>query len=192
MNRDETSRVLAVLTAHWPNYQMPNPEGTLMAYQLGLDDVPYDAAMQAAAKAIKTARFFPTVAELRDLILDKLLDFPSAEEAWAEIRRGFSYGGIYREPEWSCLPLAQAVRAIGWRVLCTSPEGSSDVADRFALTYRTYRKRVLAGVNIAALWTGGEDAPRLVRGEPEYRGEIVPSVPVGAEASDPGWLEEDV
>jgi hypothetical protein len=169
MTYEETARVVAVLMAHWPNHPIPNPDATIAAYQLGLSDVPYQLGMAAAEKAIRTSRFFPTVAELRDIILDTLLDFPSAEEAWGEIKRGFSYGGIYGEPEWSCMPVAQAVRAIGWRVLCTSPEGGSDMAERFTLTYRTYRKRALYDVDIAALWSGQQEAPRLVRGEPEYR-----------------------
>lgn len=158
MNIEETARVVAVLMAHWPNHPIPSPDATIAAYQLGLSDVPYEIGTAAAERAIRTARFFPTVAELRDLILDKLLDFPTAEEAWAEITRGFSYGGMYREPEWSCLPVAQAVRAIGWRVLCTSPEGDPDVAERFALTYRTYRKRALSGIDIAAIDAGRQAA----------------------------------
>lgn len=187
MNIDETSRVLAVLTAHWPMFQIPNPEGTLHAYQLGLSDVPYDIGMVAAEKAIRTARFFPTVAELRDLILDKMLDFPSAEEAWAEVKRGFSHGGIYQEPEWSCLPVTQAVRAIGWRVLCTSPEGGSDIAERFSLTYRTYRKRALNDINIAALWSGEEAPPSLGRGGPAYRHNR-DLVPLSAAVSERGEM----
>lgn len=188
MNTQETARVVAVLMAHWTNHAVPNPDATIAAYQIGLADVPYDLGMVAAEKAIRTSRFFPTVAELRDLILDGLLRFPTAEEAWAEIKAGFSHGGLYREPEWSCAPVAEAVRAIGWRVLCMSPEGDPDTRERFALTFKTYRKRALNDVNIAALAGGEEPTPRLERGGPEYGG---PLAIVGSAPREPEWWEMD-
>lgn len=168
MTREETARVLAVLMAKWPNHPVPNPEATAAAYHLALDDVPYDAAMAAAAAWMKRSRFFPAACELRELAVTARWALPSVAEAWEEVRRGLSEGGIYREPEWSCLPLRQTIRSIGWRVVCCSQEGDGDMAERFALTYRTYRERAIRDVDLPALWSG-DGAPRLARGEPVGR-----------------------
>jgi hypothetical protein len=172
MTREETARVLAVMMAKWPNHPIPNPEATAAAYHLALEDVPYDAAMAAAAAWMKRSRFFPAACELRELAVTAQWDLPSASEAWAEVRRGLSHGGVYREPEWSCLPLQQTIRAIGWRVICTSPEGDGDMAERFSLTYRTYRDRAIREADIPALWAG-DPPPMLVRGNPESRSAAV-------------------
>jgi len=165
MTTEETARVVAVLMAQWPNHPVPNPDATVASYRLALDDVPFEAAMTAAAAWMKRSRFFPAACELRELAIAARWDLPTAEDAWREVRAGLAAGGIYGEPVWSCLPLHRAIRAIGWRTLCLSPEGDPAVLDRFARTYRTYRERAIREADVAALWSGAE-VPRLERGEP--------------------------
>jgi hypothetical protein len=63
VNLEEVGRLLAVLKAAYP--QQTILEQTPVAYQMALDDVPYDEAMAAAATHIKSSPFFPKPAELR-------------------------------------------------------------------------------------------------------------------------------
>lgn len=68
MTREETAQLVAMMKAAWPNHPTPEPEAIVMAYWLGLDDVPTEAAMAAFRAHLRDAqrgRFFPTVAELR-------------------------------------------------------------------------------------------------------------------------------
>jgi hypothetical protein len=110
---------------------------------------------------MKTSTFFPAIAELRRDVAAAVLDLPTPEAAWAEIRQGFSDGGIYREPGWSCAPLAEAVRAIGWRTLCLSPEADPHIFERLQRTYEAYVARFLQTVDIGAVAAGLTAASRL-------------------------------
>jgi hypothetical protein len=173
VNREETSRLLAVLTAHWTNHPVPNPQGTLPAYQVGLADIPYELGMAAAERAIETATFFPTVAELRRLAAEELFDMPTAEEALAEVRQAIAWYGLYRQPVWSCRPVAEAVRLYGWRRLCLGEEGDAGDARQFAATYRVAVKRTVEELDFQAAWAERQEAA--------IAGAAVPPVEAGRE-----------
>lgn len=169
MTVEETARLLAVLMAKWPNHPIPSPAATAAAYHLALDDLPYEAAMAAARLWMRRSRFFPAACELRELAVSAVWELPTAEEAWGEVKAGMAHGGIWREPEWSTLPLRQTIRAIGWRVLCCSPEGDPDTAERFAVTYRTHRNRAVQEADVAALWSGAPPPKTPAVGEGQSR-----------------------
>lgn len=153
MTENDTVRIVAILKATFPAFPIPDPEALVAGYLLGLGDCPYAAVTAAVTDWIRDGRpFFPAPSELRARVLARILPFPDGAEAWAEVRRGFSFGGLYREPAWSCAPLAQAVAAIGWRTLCLAPEGEADTVDRFQRTYATYRARAAREADVAALW----------------------------------------
>jgi hypothetical protein len=166
MERQEAAKIVAVLKATFPNFPIPDPDALLTGYLLGLSDCPYDLVVEAVGRWIREGRpFFPAPAELRALVVERVLPFPTPEEAWAEVRRGMSAVGAWGMPTWSCWPLKQAVDAIGWRVLCCSPEGDGDTAERFERTYRTYRDRAIRDANLPALFAGGAVGVALETGK---------------------------
>jgi hypothetical protein len=153
MDKNETARLLSVLQAAWPNYAAPNPDATVAAYQLGLDDVPYEAAMAAAREWIKTGRFFPTASELRTIIAEKCLGMPSPEDAWAEVMDGAKHGIYGGQPGWSCRAIGEAVAAIGWRTICLTDVTRTDLMRGFTEVYGVYRDRSMKGADLARLWS---------------------------------------
>lgn len=115
MTANETARVLAVLSAAYPWRDLP--EATLRVYARHLEDVPYAVGQAAAALAIDTCRYFPSVAELRELVVRLLVtdQAPTADEAWGELMRHLQEGyGAWRPPQWSHDLVRQAADTLQW------------------------------------------------------------------------------
>jgi len=171
MNKTEAAKIVSVLEGSFPNF--PTKPQTVMAYHLALEDLPYDAVQAAVREALKVLKFFPTPAELRQIVADKLLFLPSAEEAWGEVTRQIRDVGMYGTPRWSCGAVQAAVRAIGYRVLClTDHDDLPTQRAHFFRVFEAYRERALKEADLGSIWSGGE-RPALAlppeRAEPEYR-----------------------
>lgn len=78
----ELSLAVASLRAAYPNANLP-PE-TVAVYSAALADLEPERVSRAVGVLIKRSRFFPTVAEIRDIVADQTLDFPSPVAAWEE------------------------------------------------------------------------------------------------------------
>jgi len=50
----------------YPNFKPPNPDGLLDVYEKNLSDIPDWLLAAAVEEHIRTSRFFPSVAELRE------------------------------------------------------------------------------------------------------------------------------
>lgn len=74
MTRDETSKLLAILRAMWPQAKIIDPEAMTTGYHLGLRDVSYRDAEQAVTACIEELTFMPTVAEIRQRLPKRGLD----------------------------------------------------------------------------------------------------------------------
>lgn len=65
-----------------------------------LGDLPFDLATAALKKVLSTAKFFPTVAEIREAAASlKPQDTPDAELAWAEVWKAITSHGWTDAPE---------------------------------------------------------------------------------------------
>ena len=51
----------------YPNFKSPNPDGLLDVYEKNLSDIPDWLLAKAVAAHIRSSKFFPSVAELREL-----------------------------------------------------------------------------------------------------------------------------
>lgn len=154
MNLEETARVVAILEGSFPNF--PTKPQTVAAYHLALDDLPCEAVQAAVREALRTLKFFPTPAELRAIVADKLLGLPTAEEAWGEVAAQIRECGVYRTPAWSCAAVQAAVRAIGYRNLCmTEIDDLPGQRAHFYRTFDAYRERALKEADLGAIWSGG-------------------------------------
>jgi len=136
---DEALKVLSVLTAAYPNVNIP--EETAQIYVKFLLDLPYEAGKAAALSLIAESKYFPTIAELRQAALAVSgNDLPSPGEAWGEVVAQMKEAGIYRRPRFSHPVIEKAVQAIGWQELCLS---ENQIADRvhFMRIYESYAER---------------------------------------------------
>jgi hypothetical protein len=87
-----------------------------------LEDLPFDATMTAARRWVRTQRWVPSTADLRETLLAATL--PTPDEIWGEIRRLVDHLGWPSPPdENQCSPAAWTViRSIGWDAICEGRE----------------------------------------------------------------------
>ncbi|HWV36404.1 MAG TPA: hypothetical protein VNZ55_12280 [Thermomicrobiales bacterium] len=154
MTRDE--RLLAALQDLVHSYPTTKvgPQ-TLEAYLRDLGDLPIEAVEFACQACVRTNRFFPSIAELRETVATHLVgDAAQAHDAWNEVRTQASrigrnavplfQGGRFvedREPTFSSRVTEEAVKSLGWRYICTGEQ--SEVREEFLRTYYAMRKREL-------------------------------------------------
>jgi len=155
VNTQEIAVLLRVLRSVWPKTEL-NPD-TVQAYEWALDDVPFHDGERAVKVWIRTGKFFPKPAELREIVSKAALgENEIAESAWVEVQReikrvGFNRpriftGGRFLEPPtraFSSPLIEQAVASVGWDILCTADDVSK-VREQFLWTYRAIRQRDLA------------------------------------------------
>ncbi len=122
------TEVLTVLISAYPATKL-TPQA-VSVYERILSEVPIEALEAATLQHIATSRFFPTVAELREMALE--LASPqyqhlTPDEAWGVVKDAFRRFGQYRTPEFADPMVAKVVSLMGWKELCAS---ENQVADR--------------------------------------------------------------
>lgn len=115
MTRAEVLKLVALLQGAFPRAQLA--EGTVEAYAQGLADLEAEEARLAIVALVRTSRFLPTIAEIREAVVEPELGLPLAEEAWSEVLAEIRRIGLYGVPEWSCGEIDRAVKAVGWRAM---------------------------------------------------------------------------
>lgn len=106
-----------------------------------LADVDAELLRAAALQHIASCKFFPTVADLREIALDLIHTGEiTADEAWGEVTRAFHHPGCYGIPEWSIPLIAAIVKDMDWQKLCMSECPEADRA-RFIDAYKARRQR---------------------------------------------------
>ncbi len=139
MNKHQTSRLLAIIAAAYPRFEVDDT--TLNVWSTMLSDIGYSVCEKAAAKYIMTQTWPPSIAEIRKECV-KLL-YPALQttgEAWASIEAAIREHGLYGEKEAkkNMAPEVQrAVEAIGWDTICRS-ENISVVRGQYIKIYETY------------------------------------------------------
>jgi hypothetical protein len=147
---EETSRVLKVLLAVWPE-KLVSPELT-QAYQLAWRDLDYVDVNDAAGYWLGTGTFFPRPAELRTVVLDRVSQLPAPEVAWGEVKAALTTHGPGALPDWSTPVLQATMAALGWSNFCLS-ELDDEPAWRahFYKTYAAYKERAFKETSWRAL-----------------------------------------
>lgn len=142
MTRDEVAKLLAILHVAWPNVPSGDAAAQVSAYHLALADVPYVAGEAAVVAWLRTGRFFPAPAELRELAAEALGLAPGVDQAWSEVAAAIRAVGSYGQPRFSHPLIAGVVCRIGWRALCTSENPGAD-REHFCRLYQAHRSRFL-------------------------------------------------
>ncbi|MEO7272062.1 MAG: hypothetical protein ABI211_08655 [Vicinamibacterales bacterium] len=117
----------------------------LEIYFRGLEDVSLEAIRAAATVHVRTSRFFPRVADLREGIDGSADD--RADLAWVQLLQLVRRVGYYGTPAWTD-PVAEraAIELFGgWQALCARLPGDGPellgAAKVFKSTYATYARR---------------------------------------------------
>jgi hypothetical protein len=138
-------KVLQVLIEAYPGAKLA--DNTLLLYARVLSDIP-DAMLEAAClQHIASAKWFPTVAELREMALSlsrqaRGAAHPAPMEAWGLVQREIGRTGIYRPPRFDDPLVAEAVELFGWSRLCNQPLDTIGVAEaHFSELYRSLVER---------------------------------------------------
>ena len=119
MTESEIAQLIAVMQAAWPERNWKGP--ALMVYQIGLDDIPYEAANAAVGMLIKRSTFCPSPAEIRQVATESLAaDIPTVDQALGELQEALIRYWPHQTPAFSHPLIANAVRAIGWRQISES------------------------------------------------------------------------
>lgn len=114
--------VLGILGAAYPGFELT--EFTVHIYVKALSDIPPEELTQAAYYHIMNSKFFPTISELRQAMIEirKISGgLPAAIEAWGmvleEIPRVHSYG----TPDLPELTM-RVVKGLGWKEICNTTD----------------------------------------------------------------------
>lgn len=126
------------------------PVETMALYARQLADIDEASVVDAVFRLIRTAKFFPTVAEIRESAVAGGPTEGLAESAWAEVQRevrrvGFNQGqhlrvfrgGEFVEPEaprFSSPVTTAAVESMTWRLICHGEQG--EVRSQFLWTWK--------------------------------------------------------
>lgn len=122
INFESTLKSLAPLVYA---YQKDVKAGTFEAYATYLADIPPEYIRRAVDNLIRSSKWLPTVAEIREQAQaawadDKGLEEETAEKAWIlllELMKKYGFQEPKRE-KFSSDAAYNAMRAIGWRTVC--------------------------------------------------------------------------
>jgi len=141
LTKQEIKKLLSWVLANFPSMQEKDMQPTAALWLRMLSDIPYNVAEKAVIRILATAKYFPTVAEIREaaneLTAPKL---PTPGEAWAEVLKQMRKVGSYGKPKFSHQVIEKAVNSIGWQELCMSTNTTADRA-HFMKIYETLCKR---------------------------------------------------
>lgn len=133
MTKAEAVRLVGVAVAAFPSMQERDMCPTAELWTEMLCDLPFDVAKAALQKVLTLAKFFPTVAEIREAAASlQPGGAPEPEAAWGEVLQQIAKVGYIGTPRWSHPAVGQAADILygGWSELCRHLNEDSMVADR--------------------------------------------------------------
>jgi hypothetical protein len=152
MNKSDCAKIIAILATN-DRTGVVTP-ATIDAWELVMQDIPYEAAQVAAYQWLMHSKWFPMPAEFRDILVNALTGLPDPDDAWSVViaRMKATYPG-QDAPAWDAPEAIRlAVQTMGgMSTLRTSSNAGKD-AERFATVYRRYRDRELQNFDIGAEW----------------------------------------
>ena len=128
-------------------YQKDVKEGTFEAYVTYLADVPPEFIRAAVDELIKTSKWLPTVAEIREQaralwMNSKGLEEETAEKAWIALLQMIRKHGFI-EPKRETFTSAaayQAMRAVGWTAICMAKNNElSFLHNQYVSAYNEFK-----------------------------------------------------
>lgn len=165
MTRKGAIQAMVIITAAFPQ---DIPEATLELYVASLEDIPDEATMEACRRIVRSSRFLPRIAEIREQairIADPHLLPPNEAEAWSEVQRAIESVGRHGQAVWSHPAIREAVKGMGgFRQVCDSTADTNRF--RWSKVYRDIhlaQTRQVLESDIKVLRSlGGTQAPKEI------------------------------
>lgn len=138
--RDEVIKIMGVMVHAYPSFELK--QETIKIYTQMLSDIPAEILEASARQIMAEMKFFPSVAEWRDMAhkLTRDTSEPNAFEAWQEVIQKIRDVGQYRKPEFSHPLIQKSVDCLGWMHLCMSESIEYD-RSQFYKIYDAFSKR---------------------------------------------------
>lgn len=149
MTEAEAQKLVTVLVTAFPTTMVrlsaEQQKLTMGTFRRMLGDLDYPVANAAVERLLATAKFMPTVAEMRDTALSLTAgELTAGGEAWGSVLKAIAEQGAYRVPGTDFVfrdPVtAQCVASLGWQNLCLSDNQPSERA-RFIELYEQLASR---------------------------------------------------
>lgn len=133
----QAKRLVAALAAAFPNNKLT--DDSMRVYVRMLADLDFEATNAGIARLVATAKFPPTIAEIRESTKTmESGDVRAGGEAWGDLLKAISRRGRNRQPGQDFVfddpVVAEVVAALNWRELCDSENQEADRA-RFIQLY---------------------------------------------------------
>lgn len=129
------AKVMSLLSVYFPEREMTTE--LVEAYYIALVDLTDEQLEQAAAQAVRTLKWHPKVAELREIAAEQTAHgagVTTAAEAIEQIYRVIREIGSYGNPHFDDPLLNRVIAAMGgWRELCLSENVMADRAHMIKL-----------------------------------------------------------
>lgn len=138
MDRDETAALLGMLAQVYADFTVD--DDAINTWAMLLADMPYAVVEPAAVELMRTRATAPSVAAIRKRVVERSVALPSADEAWADVRRALGQLARGEQPAWSHALIGRVARNIGLYQLLDSENQTSDRA-RFVDLYSAARER---------------------------------------------------
>lgn len=121
-DRESSAKLLTLARKSFPSSKADAE--TITLYLAALDDLTYAQIKAGVLKCMNTAKFFPTIAEIREAA-ESMVEYanhtgkPDAGEAWGEVMRFVTESSPYdqRPFRWSCEEVHEAVKRLGTMTL---------------------------------------------------------------------------
>lgn len=121
-DRESSAKLLTLARKSFPSSKADAE--TITLYLAALDDLTYAQIKAGVLKCMNTAKFFPTIAEIREEA-ESMVEHanhtgkPDAGEAWGEVMRFVTESSPYdqRPFRWSCEEVHEAVKRLGTMTL---------------------------------------------------------------------------
>lgn len=143
---NRTVEVLAILGAAYPGFELT--EFTVGVYIRTLEDLSQEELTQAAYYHIMNNKWFPTIAEIRQAVIEirRLSgDFVTAVEAWGKVQEEIQRVHASGTPELDAVT-TRVVNGLGWRNMCMSNEDDSILRAHFIKAYDQIMDRHIAKI----------------------------------------------
>lgn len=120
----------------------------LRDYIADLSDLPAPLVVDAITKLRRSSTFMPSVAEIRDMVVNAAVPELSSGEAWSVVQKQIGKHGFkgYERCDFGDQAIADAVRSVGWRRICLDDNEKGFVRRDFDTAYETAVKRQRRGV----------------------------------------------
>lgn len=153
MDANDRPKFVSLVDALAASFGREVDEALLSGYWLGLDDLSLSAIEKAVAEAIRSYKFMPAPAVLRELA-GEMLGEDRVQLAWDSMVAAISEVGGYRSITFEDPAITASVRALGgWERICSaeSEELHKWLRKDFERVYPTFARKPRPTVRIAGI-----------------------------------------